>query len=37
MAEDLVPGNPLGDSDYRIIGKLFSDEMMLKWIKDKPY
>ncbi len=37
MEEDLVPGNPLGDSDYRVIGKLFTDEMMVKWINGISY
>ena len=37
MEEDLVAGNPLGDSDYRVIGKLFTDEMMVKWINGIAY
>lgn len=37
LEEDLVPGNPLGDSDYRVIGKLFTDEMMVKWVDGVSY
>lgn len=37
MAEDIYTKNPLGDSKYRIIGKLFSDEMVHKWITKTIY
>ncbi len=37
LEEDLIAGNPIGDSDYRVIGKLLSDEMMVNWIKGIGY
>ena len=32
MAEELDSENPLRDSQYRVIGKLFSDEMIINWL-----
>lgn len=37
MAEELNSGNPLSDSSYRVIGKLFSDKMMGKWLSGESY
>lgn len=37
MSENINSRNPLSDSKYRVIGKLFSDEMILNWINEKPY
>jgi len=37
LSEKIDTKNPLNDSNYRIIGKLFSDEMILKWINKSNY
>lgn len=37
MSEEIDSRNPLNDSQYRIIGKLLSDEMMINWINDIAY
>jgi len=37
MAEDITTKNPFGDSKYRVIGKLFSDEMVVNWLIQKRY
>ncbi len=37
MSEKLDSDNPLKDSKYRVIGKLLSNEMVLKWISSETY
>ncbi|NOG45833.1 MAG: hypothetical protein HND50_11395 [Calditrichaeota bacterium] len=37
MSEKLNTDNPLKDSDYRVIGKLMSDEMIVNWILNTEY
>lgn len=37
MSERLYSENPFNDSGYRVIGKLFSDEMIRNWINDHRY
>jgi hypothetical protein len=37
MSEEIDSTNPLRDSDYRVIGKLLSDEMMVNWINSIAY
>jgi hypothetical protein len=37
MEEDIHSVNPLKDSKYRVIGKLMSDEMVMKWIHHSAY
>ncbi|MEI6509209.1 MAG: hypothetical protein WCO54_12050, partial [Bacteroidota bacterium] len=37
MKEDINSKNPFKDSNYRIIGKLMSDEMVLNWINNIAY
>ncbi len=37
MKEKIDSYNPLNHSKYRIIGKLFSDEMIVNWITGKAY
>lgn len=32
MPENLIGKNPLSDSNYHIIEKIFDDEMLRKWI-----
>lgn len=37
MSENIEGWNPLNDSKYRVIGKLFSDEMIINWLNQKAY
>jgi hypothetical protein len=37
MSEPLEGVNPLNDSEYRVIGKLLSAEMVKNWITGKEY
>lgn len=37
MSEDIIGKNPLNDSAYRVVGKLFSDEMIVNWITGTTY
>jgi len=37
MSENIEGWNPLNDSKYRVIGKLFSDEMIINWLTQKTY
>ncbi len=37
MSEEITGKNPLNDSSYRVIGKLFSDEMIVNWITGVAY
>ena len=37
MSENIEGWNPLNDSKYRVIGKLFSDEMIINWITEAAY
>lgn len=37
MSEGIISENPLNDSRYRVIGKLLSDKMMIKWINETAY
>ena len=37
MSEDIHSENALNHSGYRVIGKLFSDEMVVHWINNTPY
>ncbi|MBB4037160.1 hypothetical protein GGR21_003075 [Dysgonomonas hofstadii] len=37
MSEPLTGRNPLNDSKYRIIGKIFDREMVKNWIMNTPY
>lgn len=37
MSEPLIGRNPLNDSKYRVIGKIFDREMVKSWILNIPY
>jgi hypothetical protein len=37
MSQELAGNNPLNDSHYRVIGRLFDDEMMRKWIVEESW
>lgn len=37
MSEPLIGRNPLNDSKYRVVGKIFGKEMVLNWMMDTPY
>ena len=37
MSEELAGQNPLDDSGYLVIGRLFDDEMIRKWIEEKSW
>lgn len=37
MSEPLIGRNPLNDSKYRVIGKIFDREMVQNWILNIPY
>lgn len=37
MSEKLYSWNPLHDSEYRVLGKLLSDEMVINWLKGISY
>lgn len=37
MKEELDSKNPLSDSNYRIIGKLFSKKMVINWLQETKY
>ncbi len=37
VAESYNSKNPLSDSKYRVVGKLFHDEMLINWLSEKPY
>ena len=37
MSEEPIGRNPLNDSAYRVIGKLFNKEMVLNWILETAY
>jgi hypothetical protein len=37
MSEPLIGRNPLNDSKYRVIGKIFDREMVQSWIQNAPY
>ena len=37
MTEPLIGHNPLNDSKYRVIGKIFDKEMVRNWILNTPY
>jgi hypothetical protein len=37
MSEKLETENPFRDSNYRVIGKLFSNEMVVNWLVGKEY
>ena len=37
MSEPLIGRNPLNDSKYRVIGKIFDNNMIIKWIEGKPF
>jgi len=36
-AEKIETKNPLSDSKYRVIGKLFADDMVLGWLEERNY
>ncbi len=36
-SEKIDSKNPLSDSQYRVFGKMFSDEMMVGWLTEKKY
>ncbi|MES2982454.1 MAG: hypothetical protein V4727_09085 [Verrucomicrobiota bacterium] len=36
-SEKIDSKNPLSDSQYRVFGKIFSDEMMVGWLTEKKY
>ncbi len=35
--EDIIIRSPLTDSEYRVIGKILGDKMMLKWINGEGF
>lgn len=37
MSQDISTNNPFKNSKYRVIGKLFTDEMVRKWLTDWKY
>lgn len=37
MSEPLIGRNPLNDSKYRVIGKIFDKEMVRNWLLEIPY
>lgn len=37
MSEPLIGRNPLNDSKYRVVGKIFDREMILNWIQNTSY
>lgn len=37
MSEPLIGRNPLNDSKYKVIGKIFDKEMVRNWILNTPY
>ena len=37
MSEDIETENPFSDSAYRVIGKIFGDEMIRKWIQGESF
>jgi len=37
VAEPYDSRNPLSDSKYRVVGKIFHNEMVINWLKQKPY
>ena len=37
MSEPLIGRNPLNDSKYRVVGKIFGDEMIKNWLLGIPY
>ncbi len=37
MSEDIETDNPFKDSGYRVIGKIFGDEMIRKWILSESF
>ncbi len=37
MSEEIDSANPLNDSNYRVIGKLLSNDMIINWIDDVAY
>jgi len=37
MSEPLIGRNPLNDSKYRVIGKIYDKEMVRNWILNTPY
>lgn len=37
VSETITGKNPLADSKYRVFGKIFSDEMLIKWLKKEPF
>lgn len=37
MSEPLIGRNPLNDSKYRVIGKIFDNNMLIKWIEGKSF
>ena len=37
MSQDIDSDNPFFRSNYRVIGKLFSDEMIIKWISNSVF
>ena len=37
MSEPLIGRNPLNDSKYKVIGKIFNKEMVINWILNTPY
>lgn len=36
-SENIDSKNPLSDSQYRVFGKLFSDEMMIAWLTERSF
>lgn len=37
MSENIEPDNPVGTSNYVVIGRILEDEMMIKWLKKEKY
>ncbi len=37
MAQDFETDNPLNDSKYRVLGRLFDEQMIRNWINNKAY
>ncbi|MFT5905363.1 MAG: hypothetical protein ACI9E1_000960 [Cryomorphaceae bacterium] len=37
VSEPYDSKNPLADSKYRVFGKLFHDDMLIKWLHERPY
>jgi hypothetical protein len=37
MEEDFTTKNPLKDSKYRVVGRIFDDQMIIKWLLNQKY